>query len=135
MAASGTFAVDAAATFTSVVLINVAPKVKFGTTGQQEVNAAGVPKWSVDVAVTFTPTLAGMAAHSELITLTVTGAGQPGLGLNPGSPVALDGFRVGLNPPEMRDEKIRGGKLWFSASGLRSLAVAQGSRRENAATS
>lgn len=122
----GTFAVDVAATFTSAVLISVGPKPKFGgAVNQQETSADGTPKWVAEVAVTFTPTVAGMRAQSELITITVTDRQQPALGLNPGTPVFPDGLRVGLNPPELRDEKLRGGKLWYTATGLRSLASSQ----------
>lgn len=129
----GTFAVDVAATFTSVMLVSAMPKEKFGASGQQETNSEGVPKWTVEAAVTFTPTIHGMKPLSELISVTITDRTPPGQGLNPGTPIVFDGFRVGLNPPEVRDTKLRGGKLWYSATGLRSLIPAQSGRRENAA--
>jgi hypothetical protein len=130
---SGTFAVDAAATFTYVMFVNSMPKLKYGAaTPTQETNAAGVPKWAVDLTVTFTPTLPGMAPESEVLTVTITDSVQPGQGLNPGAPVQLEGLRIGHNPPELTEnKKIRGGKLWYNATGLKPLGAAQSSRRES----
>lgn len=128
----GTYAVDTTATFDSMMLVNATPKLKFGSERVQETNAAGVPKWSIDLAVTYTPTVVGMAAQSELITVTITDHAHPAQGLNPGSPVVLEGMRVGLNAAELRNERLRGGKLWFTATGLRSLAPAANRRPETA---
>jgi hypothetical protein len=128
----GTFAVDVAATFTSAMLVSSMPKEIFGTNGQQETAKDGTPKWTIEAAVTFTPTIPGMKPLSELITVTITDRTQPGQGLNPGTPIVFDGFRVGLNPAELKNERLRGGKLWYSAAGLRSLVAAQ-PRREHAA--
>jgi len=129
----GTFVVDVAATFTSAMLVSSMPKEKFGAQGQQETNAGGVPKWTVEAAVTFTPTIPGMKPLSELISVTITDHAAPGQGLNPGTPIVFDGFRVGLNPPEVRDSKLRGGRLYYSAAGFRSLVAAQPTRRESVA--
>jgi hypothetical protein len=126
----GTFAVDLAATFKSVLLISSGPKMRFGMSGQQETNAAGVPKWLVEVAATFTPTSPGMPETSELLRITVTDHANPGDGVNPGTPIVLDGFRVGTNPPEQKEGGgIRGGRLWFTASGFRSAAASAMSAR------
>lgn len=129
----GTFAVDYTATFTSAMLVSAMPKEQFGANGRQETNSQGVPKWTVEVAATFTPTITGMKPLTELISVTITDHAQPALGLNPGTPIAFDGFRVGLNPAELRNEKLRGGRLYYSATGIRSLIAAQPNRREPAA--
>jgi hypothetical protein len=131
----GTYAVDLPATFSAIMLVNVTPKQKFGgQPGQQETNAAGVPQWVVDAAATFIPTFEGMRAASEMISFTVASPVHPAQNLVPGTAIVVDGFRVGLNPPEQRaDGKgIKGGKLWCTAAGLRPLVPASG-RRENAA--
>lgn len=128
----GTHAVDVAATFTSMMLVNTMPKLKFGSDSVQETNAAGAPKWSIDLAVTYTPTTAGMRAESELITVTIAAPTYPTQGINPGSPVVLEGMRVGLNPAEVKNERLRGGKLWFTATAIRSAAPTQ--RRESASS-
>ena len=126
----GTFVVDMTATFKSAVFMTSQPKLKFGTQ-VQETNAAGAPKWTVELAATFTPGSPGMPETSELLKVTVTGGPNPGDGLNPGTPVLLEGFRVGTNPPEKRDDgRIQGGRLWYTATGLRSaVAAANGGRR------
>lgn len=129
----GTFAVDVTATFTSAMLVSAMPKETFGANGQQETAKDGTPKWVVEAAVTFTPTIPGMKPLSELISVTITDRTMPGQGLNPGTPIVFDGFRVGLNPAELKNERLRGGKLWYSATGIRSLVPAQSTRRENAA--
>ena len=127
----GTYAVDTAATFTATMLVSAMPKIRFGTE-VQETNAAGVPNWLIEVAATFAAT-GGFGAQTELITVTITDHAHPAQGLNPGSPVALEGLRVGLNPPEVKNERLRGGKLWFTATGLRSFAAPSARRAENAA--
>lgn len=132
----GTFAVDAAATFKNAVLVNSGPKPKFGgSPGEQETNAAGVRKWIVQVAVTFTPTTPGLPEISELIAVTITDHANPGEGLAPGTAIVLDGLRVGINPPERTDKGgIKGGKLWYTATGLRSASAASiTSRRSESA--
>lgn len=125
---AGTFAVDTAATFMSAVLISSGPKIAFGQNTQEQ-NAAGVPKWVAEVAVTFSPTAPNMAPQSELIKVTVTAPQNPGDGLNPGTPVQLEGLRVGISAPENgQNGKIRGGKPWYSATGFRSASPAVPSR-------
>jgi hypothetical protein len=129
----GTFAVDQTATFMSAVLVNSGAKPKFGAPGQQETNSAGVPKWTAQVAVTFTPTMADMQPLSELITITITAPANPAEQFPPGTPVVLDGLRVGLNPPEKNDHGgIKGGKLWYTAIGLHPVMASRG-RSESAA--
>jgi hypothetical protein len=114
----GTFVIDYNQTFAAALLMSTAPKPKFGE-DRQDVAADGQPKWLAEVAVTFTGAN-GMKPVSEVLTITVTGA-DPGKSVQPGSPVIFDGLRVGVNPPEKRDNgTIRGGRLWYSASGIRS---------------
>jgi hypothetical protein len=116
----GTFVIDHNQTFAAALLMSTAPKPKFGE-DRQDVAADGQPKWLAEVAVTFTGAN-GMKPVSEVLTVTVTGA-DPGKTVQPGSPVIFDGLRVGVNPPEKRDNgTIRGGRLWYSAAGIRPAA-------------
>jgi hypothetical protein len=121
----GTFVIDAGATFTSTLLLSSSPKREFGAAeGVQAKNGAGVPKWAVEVAVTFAPAFEGQQPVSEILSVTVPAAGDPAMGMTPGTPVTLEGFRAGLTAPEKRDDgRIRGGKLWYSATGLRSFSA------------
>lgn len=115
---AGTFAVDCAATFAAALLMSSAPKTKFGTQ-VQDVSAAGVPKWTVEAAVTFLAQ-EGMRPVSEVIALTVTSPADPGQGIPPGTLVVFDGFRVGISAPEKNDRGgIRGGKFWYQAAAIR----------------
>jgi hypothetical protein len=113
----GTFVINHTETFAAALLMSTAPKPKFGE-DRQDVAADGQPKWLAEVAVTFTAAN-GMKPISEVLTVTVTGA-DPGKSVQVGSPVIFDGLRVGVNPPEKRDNgTIRGGRLWYSAAGIR----------------
>ena len=115
---AGTFAVDCAGTFSAALLMSSAPKTKFGTQAQ-DVSVAGLPKWTVEAAVTFL-TEPGMRPSSEVISVTVTSAADPGQGIPPGTLIAFDGFRVGMSAPEKNDRGgIRGGKFWYQAAALR----------------
>jgi hypothetical protein len=115
---AGTFAVDTAATFSSALMMTSAPKFKFGTQ-VQDVSAGGLPKWTVEAAVTFLAE-PGMRPSSEVISMTVTGPGDPGQGIPPGTLIAFDGFRIGMSAPEKNDRGgIRGGKAWYQAAAVR----------------
>lgn len=120
----GTFAIDTEQTFAAALLMSAGPKLKFGE-AVQDVSAAGVAKWTLEVAVTFR-TEPGMRPVSEVISVTVTAPSDPAQGVMPGAPVALDGFRVGISPPEKNDRGgIRGGKFWYQASGVRTAGHAR----------
>ena len=121
----GTFVIDTAATFAAPpLLMGCTPKVKYGST-EQDVSATGERKWEAQAAVTFQPAAPGMRPVSEVISVTITGPGtNPGEHIQPGTPVEFDGFRVGVSAPETRENgRVRGGKPWYQASGLRSSLV------------
>lgn len=125
----GTLAIDAANTFAAALLMSAGPKPKFGsTTGEISTNAAGVPQYQAEVAVTYLAE-PGRKPVSEVITVTITAPTDPTKDIVPGSPVLFDGLRAGVSAPEQRDngKGIRGGKLWFSANGIRA-AVPAGAR-------
>lgn len=131
---AGTFVINAAETFQRVIFMSCAEKVDFKT-GAVETNPQGVPKWTIEAAVTFHPGAPGMRAQSEVITATITQHGNPGDGVMPGSPVELLGLRVGFSIPE-RNERggVRGGKPWYQASGIRPAgAMGRPSKAEAAA--
>lgn len=127
----GTFVIDTDKTFTVAFLMSCDKKLKFGEQ-VQDVNATGVPKWALEVAVTFT-TENGMKPVSEVLSVSVAAPTSPAEHIAPGSPVVLDGFRVGSNPPEKNDRGgIRGGKLWFTAAAVRPAGPAAASKRDAA---
>jgi len=118
----GTYVIDQGATFAAALLMSSAPKDKFGEPGRQDTASDGTPKWAVNIAVTFT-SQNGIAPASEVLAITITSPSDPGAGIPVGSPVSIEGLRVGINVPERRGEKIVGGKIWHSATGLRSAAA------------
>jgi hypothetical protein len=130
----GTLLVDPS-TFQSAIVMAVAPKEVFGQPGVQDKNSAGVLKWQAAVAVSYVPDPAGgMTAQSEVLQITITSNTDPGANCPLGTQVTLDQLRVGLSPPEKRDNgSIRGGRLWFSAAGLRPTATTYRSSKSDAA--
>jgi hypothetical protein len=123
----GTITVDQAATFAAALLMSSARKTKYGTQGEVATNAAGVPQWTCEVAVSYR-VRSGERAISECLTVTITNAADPFAGITPGMPVQFDGLRAGLSPPESGDNgRIRGGRLWYQADGI-TAAVPAGSR-------
>ena len=58
---------------------------------------------------------------SEVLAVTVTCSEDPREYVTEGDPVEFDGFTVGVMPPESGENgRIRGGKLFWQASGVRS---------------
>jgi hypothetical protein len=126
----GTFAIDAGATFSALLLMQSGPKHEFGTE-TQAISKSGERKWSVQVAATWQPEY-GMRPVAEVIEVTLTGA-DPGNGIAPGTPIELINLRVGVSAPEMRDNgrgpKVTGGRAWYSATGIRAGQIANGRGR------
>lgn len=130
MPGNSTYTIDAAQTFSTVILMGCVPRTKFQST-EQETDAQGTLKWTVGAAVTFHPQN-GMVAQSEVVNVTVASAANPCDGIAPGTPVTLEGFRVGVSPPELKDGKLRGGRPWYQASAVKS-AQAWSGRKSDAA--
>lgn len=125
----GQFVVSVQETFAMLILLSSGAKAEFGT-NTQAVSANGERKWDLQVAATWHQDPAAAAAGrkpvSEVINVTITGpATDPGAQLPPGSPIALDGLRVGVSSPEKTERGIRGGKAWYSATAVRPAAVQQ----------
>jgi hypothetical protein len=130
----GTLAIDAQKTFETALLMSSGPKPKFGAaTGEISTNAAGVPQYQVSVAVTYLPGPTGRKV-SEVISLTIAAEQDPAKDIPPGSPVMFDQLRCGVTEPEARDNgKVRGGKIWFTANGIRPAHGIQRSGKADAA--
>lgn len=116
----GTFVVDTGQTFTNALIMASSPKLKFGTS-EQDMAATGERKWEIQAAVTFQSEY-GMRPVSEVISVTVLGGTDPAAAIPPGSAVEFANFRVGFSPPEKTDNgRVRGGRPWYQASGLRAV--------------
>jgi hypothetical protein len=117
----GTFVVQADRTFSTMLLMASAPKMKFQTT-EQDVSAAGERKWEIQVAAAWFPEY-DMRPVSEVISVTLLGGTDPAGDITPGSPVEFDTLRVGISPVERTDRGVRGGKAYYQASGIRVASV------------
>lgn len=112
----GTITVDTKATFSAMLLMNAAQKLKFGTE-EPDITANGEKKFTAEVAVTYQAD-PGMRAVSEVISVTVTGGDS--ITIPPGSAVDFDRLRCGVSAPEKRDNgRVVGGKLYWMAAGIR----------------
>lgn len=118
------FKVDQAATFASVILLSVEPKLGFGST-EQERTKDGTHRWLVQLVAGFRQF--GRVAN-EVITVTVASYSNPGDALTPYSPVELVGFEVGVMPHERKNrdtgqKEIVGVKVWYRCDEVRSTAA------------
>jgi hypothetical protein len=118
-------AVDTASTFSVLIFMGSEPKADFNT-GEHQRNAAGLLKWGVSVAAQTIP-VNGQRSTVETLSVTIAAESDPGEGITPGTPVTLPGLRAGVMDPETRGDKIRGGKMFFQASGVRSAVPARSS--------
>ena len=126
----GTMAVDAANTFTSAIFMGSTLRLKYGT-DEPDITKAGERRFDVQVAVTFHPEY-GMRPVSEVLSVTCTGT-DPGAGVQAGTQIEFDRLRVGWTVPEARDNgRIRGGKPYYAASGIRPLGVRPGKQEQAA---
>jgi len=115
----GTLIVDPA-TFSAAIVMATGPKTVFGAGNVQDKNAAGVLKWTANVAVTYSPDGTGIAPPSEVLSVTITSSEDPGTSCPPGTPVAFDQLRAGVSAPEKRDDgRVRGGRLYWMAAGIK----------------
>lgn len=103
------------------IALAVVPRLKFGST-EQDISRDGEKKWTVQVAVTYVSEY-GMKPVAEVIEVTVTGE-DPSEVITPGTPVEFNRLRVGVSAPEKRDNgRVVGGKLWWTAAGVRPVAA------------
>ena len=116
------YVVDVSQSFTAAFLMSSAPREEFGKPGVQDHSADGTPKWSCDIAVT-APPKGKRPAQSDVVTVTVTQPSDPSNDITPGTPVVLEGLEVGASAPEKRDNgSIKGGRIFHTATGIRSAA-------------
>lgn len=129
MPQSATLTIDQAQTFATQLLMSSGRKIKYGTQGEVATNAQGIPQWTCEVAVSYR-TKPGERSSSEVLTVTITAAGDPFENTPAGTPVIFDGLRAGLSAPEATERGIRGGRLWYQADGIRSAVPARNGRGE-----
>lgn len=95
-------------------------KTEFGT-GEVSKNKQGLTKWAVSIAASFLGNEnGGRMPKPEVLSVSIASSADPGAGIPVGSPVEVDGLRVGVTPPEVKDGRTRGGSMWYQAVAIRS---------------
>lgn len=122
----GTYQIDGRATFSALLQLSSGPRLEYGTQ-QQAVTQNGERKWEATLVATFVAE-PGRPVMSEVIKVGLTGGSEdPCRSIPPGTPVEVDGFKIGVSAPEKRDNgRVTGGKAWFQASGIRAANGANG---------
>lgn len=110
------YKIDQAATFASLMLLGVAPKLAFGENGRQETTKAGTPKWVGQLAAEFR---AFGRPVRELINVTIDAESDPGEGLAPGTLMELVDFEIGVMEKRNREGQVIGVQVWYRASAMR----------------
>lgn len=129
------FKIDQAATFQMVMVMDVAPKLKFGSETDQECLKDGTPKWTAQVTAGFRTFGAPKFA---VLAITIASHEDPCQGVQPGMPVELVGLEVGVMDKKVKDrdtgqEKIVGAQVYYRAEGIRPIGATAHKRGEQAA--
>jgi hypothetical protein len=99
-----------------MIYMGCEPRADFNT-GEHQRNAAGVLKWAVTIAVQTRP-VNGQRSTAETIVVTVPSNEDPAAALMPGTPVDVLDMYTGTTDPELRNEKIRGGRQYCQGSAI-----------------
>jgi hypothetical protein len=108
------FVIDQAASFKRAHLIQVDPRIGFGT-DKQDTTKEGVPVWQAQVMIT--QENFGRDAN-EIVKVTIVSPKDPGEGVPPFAPVRLHNLQVGVMATTKRDrntgtEEITGAGVYF----------------------
>jgi len=129
----GLITVSQTETFTQApIVMGTMPKLDFNS-DKQVVTRDGEPKWVVQCAVCYVPSN-GMKPVAEVIEVTITGA-DPSESVALGDRIEFNRLQVGVSAPEQRERKdgngtrVVGGKLWWSAAGVRPAVGGNGNGR------
>jgi hypothetical protein len=113
--------VDQAA-FIKFMIVSIEPRTDRDT-GIQLTNRDGTEKkWTVQVVAQLPSRWDSGRTESEVLPITVTCAEDPTMFVSEGDKVMFDNLTVGVMAPEANSEtgRIRGGKLFWGATGVRS---------------
>jgi hypothetical protein len=117
--------VDQAA-FTKLMLVQIEPKADRDT-GVQFTSRDGTErKWVAQVVASLPSRFDANRTESDLLNVTVTCADDPRDSVSEGDAVQFKDLTAGVMNPEQDAEtgRIRGGKLFWTASGLRTRVAA-----------
>jgi hypothetical protein len=99
-------------------------------TGVQLTNKDGTErKWTVECVMSLPSRWDSGRAVSDIVPVTVTSATDPASMVSEGELVIFDNLTVGVMPPEQGESgRIRGGKLFWQATGVQSRTGSGGSK-------
>jgi hypothetical protein len=116
--------VDQAA-FIKFMVVSVEPKTDRDTGVQFTSKDGAEKKWTVQVVAQLPSRWDSGRTESEVLAVTVTCAEDPTVQVEEGDKVSFDNLTVGVMAPERGEgDRIRGGKLFFGATGVRSKVFA-----------
>ncbi len=117
--------VDQAA-FTRLMLVSLEPKTDRDTGVQFTSKDGAERKWVVQVVASLPSRWDVGRSESEVLSVTLTCAEDPSVQVMEGDKVWFDGLSVGVMPPEKNEDtgRIRGGKLFWGAVGIRAQSLA-----------
>lgn len=112
--------VDQAA-FVKLMLISIEPKVDRDTGVQFTSKDGSERKWTVQVVAQLPSRWDSGRTESEVLAVTLTSAEDPSAQVMEGDKVWFDNLTVGVMAPEKNEDtgRIRGGKLFWQATGIR----------------
>jgi hypothetical protein len=114
------------ARFSGLMFMSCAPKLDPETQIQHTTKDGSSRKWTVTVAATKPATYDPTRQENDVLAVTVTSVDDPADGLVMGTPVTFTDFSVGVMAPEAGEGgKIRGGRLFWSANGVRALVASK----------
>ena len=120
--------VDQAA-FTRAMLIAIEPKAD-RETGVQYTSKDGLErKWNAQVVMSLPSKWDAGRTESEVVNVTLTMADDPRDQVAEGDPVLFDDLTVGVMAPTKDEDsgRIKGGRLFWQATGVRSRVPAKSS--------
>ena len=116
--------VDQAA-FQRMMLVSIAPKADRDTGVQFTTKDGLEKKWSVDVVVSLPSRWDSGRADSDVWSVTLTTADDPTGKVSEGDQVWFTNLTAGVMAPEKTEnDRIRGGRLFYSATGVESRPAA-----------
>lgn len=119
-----TFRIDQAATFDTVIVLSVEPKVAFGGS-EQDRNKEGLPKWEAQVVAGFK---AFDRTSNEVLKVGLASRTNPMDAITAYTPVQLIDFEVGVMARERTNKTTGtteqvGVQVWYRCSEIRPIAA------------
>ena len=113
--------------FTRMMLITIEPKMDRETGAQFRTKDGAQGKWTVQVVASMPSRWDAARSDSEVLLITLTSDHDQVGSVAEGDPVVFDGLTVGVVAPTAGEgDRIRGGKLFWQATGVRARVPAGG---------